>query len=75
MNLRHVLISAPLAAALVSSSAAANASPVEGTRGGAPVAGEQLSGGFGAAWLVAAILVAGLGLMVFTDDDEHPVSP
>jgi hypothetical protein len=75
MNLRHVLHSALLAAALVSSSAAANVSPVEGSRGGAPVAGEHLSGGFGAAWLVAAILVAGLGIMVFTDDDEDPVSP
>ena len=75
MNLRHVSLSVPLAAALVSSSAIAHAAPVEGTRDGAPVAGERLSGGFGAAWLVAAILVVGLGIMVFTDDDEDPVSP
>ena len=75
MNLRHVSLSALMAAALVSSTAAANAAPVEGTRGGVPVTGERLSGGFGAAWLVAAILVAGLGIMVFTDDDEDPVSP
>lgn len=75
MNLRHASLSALLAAALVSSSAAASAAPVGATRDGAPVAGERLSSGFGAAWLVAAILVVALGIVVFTDDDEDPVSP
>lgn len=75
MRLRNAPLSALLAAVLVSSSTVANAAPVEGTRSGSTVAGEQLSGGFGAAWLVAAILVAALGIMVFTDDDEDPVSP
>ena len=75
MNLRNAPLSALLAAALVSSSAAANAAPLEGARGGSPVAGERLSGGFGAAWLVAAILIVALGIVVFTDDDDDPVSP
>ena len=75
MNLRNAPLSTLLAAILVASPAAANAAPVEGARSSAPVAGERLSGGFGAAWLVAAIIVAGLGIMVFSDDDEDPVSP
>ena len=75
MNLRNAPLSTLLAAALVASPAAANAAPVEGARGGATVEGERLSGGFGAAWLVAAILVVGLGIMVFSDDDDDPVSP
>jgi hypothetical protein len=75
MKLRSAPLSILLAASLVLSPAAANAAAVEGARGGAPVAGEQLAGGFGAAWLVAAILVAALGIMVFSDDDDRPVSP
>ena len=75
MNLRNVPLSTLLAAALIASPAAAGAAPVDGARTGAPVAGERLSGGSGAAWLVAAILVAALGIMVFTDDDERPTSP
>jgi hypothetical protein len=75
MNLRNIPLSTLLAAALVTSPAAASASPVDGTRTGTAVAGERLSGGTGAAWLVAAILVAALGIMVFTDDDESPTSP
>ena len=75
MNLRSTSLSTILAAAIVSSSAAAQAAPVGSMRDGAPVAGEQLSGGFGAAWLVAAILVVALGIVVFSDDDEGPVSP
>ena len=74
MNLRNVL-STLLAAILAASPAAANAVTVNGSRSGAPVAGERLSGGFGAAWLVAAILVVALGIMVFSDDDESPASP
>ena len=74
MNFRNVL-AALLAAVLAASPAAANAVPVDGSRSGAPVAGEHLSGGTGAAWLVAAILVAALGIMVFSDDDERPASP
>lgn len=75
MKLRNASFSALLAAVLVSSSAAAHAAPVGGARDSAPVAGEQLSGGFGAAWLVAAILVVALGIVVFSDDDERPLSP
>jgi hypothetical protein len=74
MNLRNIF-SALLAAVLAASPAAANAVPVDGSRSGAPVAGERLSGGSGPAWLVAAILVAALGIMVFSDDDESPASP
>ena len=75
MTLRNVPLSTLLATALIASPAAASAAPIEGTRTAAPVAGEELSGGSGAAWLVAAILVAALGIMVFTDDDESPTSP
>ena len=75
MNLRHVPLSTFLAAALIASPAAASAAPLDGTRTGSAVAGERLSGGSGAAWLVAAILVAALGIMVLTDDDESPTSP
>lgn len=75
MEIRNAPLSALLAASLVSVPAAAKAVTVEGARGGAPVAGEQLAGGFGPAWLVAAVLVAVLGIMVFSDDDERPSSP
>jgi len=75
MTLRNAPLSALLAGALVSSSAAASAAPVESARGGSPVAGERLSDGFGAAWVVAAILVVALGIVVFSDDDDDPVSP
>ena len=75
MNLRNVPLSTLLAAALIATPAAASAAPVDGTRTGSTVAGEGLSGGTGAAWLVAVVLVGALGIMVFTDDDESPTSP
>jgi hypothetical protein len=76
MKFRNAPLSALLAVALVSTPVAASAVAVDGVRGGAPVAGEQLSGGFAPAWLVAAILVVVLGIVVFSgDDDERPVSP
>ena len=75
MSFRNASLSTLLAAVLVSSSAAAQGAPMSGTRDSAPVTGEGLSGGTGAAWLVAAILVVALGIMVFSDDDEHPTSP
>ena len=51
-------------------------SAFESTRAGAAVEGEQLAGGMGPAWLVAAILAVLAGVIVVTDDDdEQPVSP
>jgi hypothetical protein len=75
MKFRSAPTSAMLAASLVIAPVAVNAAPVA-ERGSAAVEGEQLSGGLAPAWIVAATLVVGLGILVFSDDDdEEPVSP
>lgn len=71
MRVRDVL-AATAALGLVAAPIAATAAPA--ARTGSPVAGEQLGdAGFG--WAIGAILVVVLGILVFTDDDEDPVSP
>jgi hypothetical protein len=75
MTFRSAPISAILAASLAVAPIAANAATAV-DRGSAPVEGEQLGGGLAPAWIVAATLVVGLGILVFSDDDnDEPVSP
>lgn len=73
MRVRELL--AGLAAlSLVSAPIAATAAPA--ARAGSPVGGdsEQLTdAGFG--WAIGAVLVVVLGILIFTDGDEDPVSP
>ena len=76
MKSNQAMLSAFIAASLISTPDAASAAAGEASRAGAAVEGEQLAGGMGPAWLVAAILAVLAGVIVVTDDDdEQPVSP
>ena len=75
MKLRWAPLSAILTVSLASAPIAASAAPAA-DRSAAPIDGEQLAGDLVPAWLIAAVLVVGLGILVFSDDDEEePVSP
>ena len=75
MKLRWAPLSAILMVSLASAPVAASAAPIT-DRSAAPIGGEQLAGDLAPAWLIAAVLVVGLGILVFSDDDEdEPVSP
>lgn len=72
--LKNVLACAAAAGLLASQAAVA----APAARTGAPVKGEGLFGDSGAAPVIAAIsifVLVGLGLLIFDDDDEEPVSP
>lgn len=75
MKLSQAALPAFLAASLIFAPVATHAAPPEASRSSATVEGEHLSGGMGPAWLVAVALVAALGIVVLSDDDEDPVSP
>jgi hypothetical protein len=75
MKLSQAALPAFLATSLIFTPIVANAGALEGARSSATVEGEGLSGGTGPAWLVAVALVAALGIVVLSDDDEDPVSP
>lgn len=64
----------PLSLALVAAPAVAAAAPVANARLATPVKGEQL-GGQPIAWAMAALIAIVAGILIFTDDDEDPVSP
>lgn len=76
MKLHRAPLFTLLATALVAAPVAASAAPVAIERSSAAVDGEQLATGLGPAWIVAAAMVAVLGILVFSDDDdEEAVSP
>lgn len=75
MKLHRASLSALLATSLMAAPLAASAASVAADRIGTPVEGEQLASGLGPAWVVAAVFVAVLGILVFSGDDEDPVSP
>jgi len=75
MKLLRTSLSALAASSLLAVPIAASAAPVAVDRSGSAVDGESLTGGLGAAWLVAAVLVGVLGILIFDDGDEDPVSP
>lgn len=75
MKLRRASLSTLVASSLLAAPVVASAAPVATDRSGSPVEGESLTGGLGAAWLVAAILVASLGILIFSDDEDEAVSP
>lgn len=74
MKLRAPL-SALLAASLTAAPMTAHAASAAVERGSTNVQGERLAEGLAPAWLMAALLVAVLGIVVFSDDDEEAVSP
>lgn len=75
MKLRWAPLASILTVSLASAPIAARAAPVA-DRSSAPVDGERLAGGMVPLWLIAAVLVAGLGILIISDDDEdEPVSP
>jgi len=75
MKLRTVPLSAILMVSLISAPIAASAAPA--ARTASPVDGEQIGSGLAPAWIIAAVLVATLGVVIFSDDDsdDEPASP